>query len=221
MVSAVSELEQLTRAAERAADGSPAGAEDAVAALPWLAASIRRDRAAGRFATWGLSTIIDENTGAAVIPRALFEELHRSAGIAAEWPIGNAGLLHCYGYLLSVEATPYGLKRDRWTEGALAQACGRNPEAFLPWIDGPTLLERATEAASSLLAAPAAGARQSIDGREAILALGATAGPTALVYAVAPGADAAAALVTMFPVADASAPLEEFTRTPRLRWNAA
>lgn len=219
-MSAVSELEQLTRAAERAADGSPAAARDAIDGRPWLGAAIRDDRAAGRFAAWGRSTIIDENTGAAVIPRALFEELHRRAGISPEWPIGNAGLLHCYGYLLSVEPTPYGLKRDRWTEGALARACGRTADAFLPWHAGPTLLARATAAASALLAAPAVGAAQETDGRETRLALGAMEGPSALAYAVAPTSDAAPLLVTLFPVADAALPFAEFRAHPRLRWNA-
>lgn len=220
-MSAVSELEQLTRAAERAADGSPAGARDAIAGLPWLDAAIRDDHAIGRFTAWGRSTIIDENTGTAVIPRALFEELHRRAGISAEWPVGNAGLLHCYGYLLSVEPTPYGLKRDRWTEGSLARTCGLTADAFLPWHAGPTLLARATAAASALLAAPAIGAAQEIDGRETRLALGAMEGPAALAYAVAPTADAVPLLVTLFPVADATALFAEFDRLPRLRWNAA
>lgn len=220
MVSAVSELEQLTHAAHLAADESDAGARSALHALPWLASAIHDDRAAGRFAVWGRSSVIDENTGAAVIPRALFEELHGHADIAADWPLGNAGVLHCYGYLLSLEPTPYGLKRERWTEGALARACHLPPDAFRPWGEGPTLLARATAAASALLATPAAGATQVIDAREARLALGAVQGPTALAYAVAPTAGTTPLLVTMFPVADATIPLTEFLADPRLRWNA-
>jgi len=221
MVSAVSDLDQLTRAAHLAADGTATGARLALDALPWLGAALDDDHRTDRFIAWGRSTIIDENTGTAVIPRPLFEELHARAGVASDWPVGNAGVLHCYGYLLSLEATPYGLKRDRWTEGTLARACGLTTDAFHPWLEGPTLLARATAAASALLATPAAGATRSVDARRTVLALGAAQGPTALAYAVAPTADAAPLLVTMFPVADATGPLADFTTDVRLRWNAA
>lgn len=216
----MSKLEQLTRAANLAADGTAAGAYAAIEALPWLASAIRDDRNAERFAAWARSTAVDEHAGVGIIPRALFEELHARAGIDANWPIGNAGVLHCYGYLLSLEPTPYGLKRNRWTDGALARACTLPPDAFHPWLKGPTLLARATAAASALLAAPAAGAAQVIDEREGRLALGARHGPTALAYAVAPVRGAAPLLVTMFPVAEATLPLTDFRTDPRLRWNA-
>lgn len=219
MVSAVSELDQLTRAAELV-DSTAAGARAAVEELPWLGAAIADDRRAGRFADWGRSTIIDENTGTPVIPRALFDELHRRAGVTGDWPIGNAGLLHCYGYLLSMAATPYGLKRERWIGSALAEACGLTANAFHPWRRGPSLLARATTAASALFAGPAVGATQSVDGREALLALSAASGPAALAYAVAPTPSATPLLVTMFPVAEATVPATEFRSTPRLRWNA-
>ena len=220
MVSAVSELDNLTRAAAHASDGTAASARAAVDSLPWLAGSLRDDHSRRRFDAWGRSTIVDENTGSPVIPRALFEELHARAGLAAEWPIGNAGLLHCYGYLLSLEATPYGLKRDRWVEDALATACGLPADAFHPWHDGPTLLTRATAAASALLAAPPAGATLTVDGRDSHLALGTAHGPTVLAYAVAPAPGSATVVITMFPVAEASTPLTEFVQDPRLRWNA-
>lgn len=215
----MSEIEQLTQAAHLAADGTAAGARAALDALPWLTSALRDDHDADRFAAWGRSTVVDENTGSAVIPRALFEELHERAGIDADWPVGNAGVLHCYGYLLSLESTPYGLKRDRWIEGALAQACGLPADALRPWREGSTLLARATVAATTLLTAPLSGAAQSIAGRKTLLALAAPQGPTALAYAVAPHAGAAPLLITMFPVADASVPLTEFTADPRLRWN--
>lgn len=220
MVSAVSEIEQLTQAAHLAADGTAAGARAALDALPWLTSALRDDDDADRLPAWGRSTVVDENTGSAVISRALFDELHDRAGIDADWPVGNAGVLHCYGYLLSIERTPYGLKRDRWIEGALARACGLPADAFHPWLEGPTLLARATVAATALLTAASSGAVQTIAGRETLLALAAPQGPTALAYAVAPHAGAAPLLITMFPVADASVPLTEFTADPRLRWNA-
>ncbi len=106
MVNAVSELAALMHAADRAATSTPVAAQSAIDALPWLDASLRADRDARRFAAWGRSTAVDENTGTGVIAPALFDELHRRAGLPATWPVGNAGLLHCYGYLLSREPTP-------------------------------------------------------------------------------------------------------------------
>lgn len=220
MVSAVSELRQLTLAASGATDGSVEGARAALDALPWLDRSIRADRAADRFGAWGRSTAIDEHTGSAVITPALFDELHRRAGIAAAWPIGNAGLLHCYGYLLSLESTPYGLKRARWIDDALALACGLSADGFLPWREGPTLLARASAAASAILQSRAIDAVQVIDGRETRVAFAAAEGSTVLVYAVAPSPGARPLLVTMFPVAEASVPRASFESDPRLHWNA-
>ncbi|MDR6691779.1 hypothetical protein J2X55_002702 [Microbacterium sp. 1154] len=187
----------------------------AISSLPWLTASLAADRAAGRLAAWGRSSVIDENVGAAVLPRPLFDELHRHAGLEATWPVGNAGVLHVYGYLLSTTPTPYGLKRERWLTDDLALACGREAGAFLPWAVAQTLLSRATAAASALLARPDAIAEEP-EGRTARIALGAPLpdGTAALAYAVD------GLIVTMFPVADPAA-VRAGLGAPRLRWNAA
>ena len=79
-------------------------------------AHIRRDAAAGRFAQWALSTLIDEFTGVPSIEKDLFDTLHAAAGIDAEFPIGNAGVLHVYGYWFSEVPTPFGYKRDLFVE---------------------------------------------------------------------------------------------------------
>jgi hypothetical protein len=121
---------------------------------------IAQDAAAGRFDAWGLSTVIDENVQAAVISSVQFKELHAAAGLTAVWPIGNAGLLHVYGYLLSTQVTPYGLKGDRWRDGELAQLFGLAPTAFLlesAAAAGTTVLQRVTDAALPHLAHPAHG----------------------------------------------------------------
>lgn len=220
MVSAMSEFDQLVRAAMHAAHGTDTAARTALDALPWLPEAIADDRAAGRFDAWGRSSVIDENTGGPVVSRAVFDELHARAGIDAEWPTGNAGLLHCYGYLLSLEPTPYGLKRDRWLDAPLAEACGLGPGGFLPWRTGPTLLARATVAASTLLRSPAASAGQAVNGRTCRVALTSTRGPGALAYAVAASSTADPLLITLFPVADAAAMLTGFEAEQRLRWNA-
>ncbi|WP_295842327.1 amino acid deaminase [uncultured Microbacterium sp.] len=204
-------LDALDAAAHLAATDPAA----AISSLPWLSASLADDAAAGRFARWGRSSVIDENVGAAVLPRPLFDELHARAGLEAAWPVGNAGLLHVYGYLLSTTPTPYGLKRERWLTGDLERACGLAVAALLPWIGAETLLSRATSAASALLARPDA-LTEEAEGRTARIALGAPLpdGTAALAYAVD------GLIVTMFPVADPAA-VRAGLGAPRLRWNAA
>lgn len=189
--------------------------------LEWLTTSIAEDRAASRFDAWGRSTVIDENVGKPVIGRALFAHLHEMAGVDAVWPIGNAGVLHCYGYLLSRVKTPYGLKRERWLGAELARTYGLPDGAFVPWAGERTLLARAADAASALLRAPALSLTLSVDGRATRVALSATAGPGALAYSVANAPDAEPVLVTTFPVADVRAIMTESESESRLRWNAA
>ncbi|MFY9712544.1 MAG: amino acid deaminase [Microbacterium sp.] len=216
----MSTLDLLTAAAALAADGTPGGAAAALDALPWLDAAIESDRAAHRFEEWGLSTTIDENTHSPVISQALFEELHRRAGLPASWPVGNAGLLHCYGYLLSLEPTPYGLKRVRWLSGELARGLGLPEHSFSPWDADATLLSRATAAASALLTSSTVTRSAQAEGRVTCVALRTDAGPTALVYAVAPTPTDGPLLVTMFPVSDAARALSDFDAANHLRWNA-
>ena len=216
------ERARLDAAAARA--GSDPAA--AIALLPWLGASIDADAAASRFEEWGLSTVIDENTGSAVVPASVFAALHARAGVDADFPIGNAGVLHVYGYLLSTTPTPYGLKRDRWLDGALARAYGLAPDAFLPWTfpAAGTLLARVTGAASALLSREPARREQLGSGAVGVTAIGSppTSGrsaPSALAYAVTRGSELR--LITTFPVASPETVLAAVdTDGPRLRWNA-
>ena len=216
-------MNEMRRLDEAAALAAVDDLDAAWAAVPWLGASIAADAASGLFARWWRSTIVDENVGAPVLPRAVFDRLHDEAGEPAAWPVGNAGLLHVYGYLLSTTPTPYGLKRERWTGPDLARAYGLAPDAFLPGDPavgadpGPTLLARVTDAASGLLRSPAV-TYDELDGAFTV-ALSASTGPAALVYARRTAAGPR--LVTTFPVADAPA----FTLPPASpvsapRWNA-
>lgn len=202
-----------------AARASSPDAASAIGMLEWLTTSIAQDRAAGRFDEWGRSTVIDENVGKPVLGQPAFEHLHELAGVDSAWPIGNAGVLHCYGYLLSRVSTPYGLKRERWLGADLARVYDLPDDAFVPWAGESTLLQRAADAASALLRAPTASRALVVDGRETRVALSAGKGPAALAYAVA--SDAVPLLITTFPVSDAATILEEFDAEPRLRWNAA
>jgi hypothetical protein len=195
---------------------------------------IAQDAAAGRFDGWGSSTVIDENTQAPVITRAQFDELHAAAGLDATWPVGNAGLLHVYGYLLSTVITPYGRKGDRWRDGELAQLFGLAPGAFLlesAAAAGRTVLQRVTAAALPHLAHPAHGRGDGLviddeapDGstffRTTVLSVPGHSS-AALVYGVSEGGRMR--LVTVFPLADPTpASLDALaTDPPRMRYNAA
>ncbi|CAN5159935.1 hypothetical protein BH09ACT2_BH09ACT2_02180 [soil metagenome] len=187
---------------------------------------IRADAANSAFDDWGLSTVIDENIAAPVIARDEFERLHDLAAIEAAWPIGNAGLLHVYGYLLSTVQTPYGLKRDRWLDGALASTLGLPRHAFLP-IGTGTLLSRVSAAVLPRIVEPPGDAllvldQQSIDGAIAVRTVVVGHGTAAaLLYGVREAGRMRA--ITAFPLAVAS---PSFCRSleqqaPRLRYNAA
>lgn len=211
-------VHRLDEAAARAPDDPSAP----FALLPWLGASIDADAAADRFAAWGRSTVIDENTGTAVIAASVFDALHERAGIDARFPAGNAGLLHVYGYLLSTIPTPYGLKRERWLDGELARAYGLRPDAFLPWTlpAAGTLLARVADAMGGLLSQEPT-RRETVGGTRALIAIGrhTASGPSALAYALAHGDERR--LVTTFPVADPDLVLAIVDEEgPRLRWNA-
>ncbi|MGW9158240.1 amino acid deaminase [Microbacterium sp. NPDC055665] len=195
-------------------------AADVLSMFDWLGPAIDADARDDRFARWGRSTVVDENVGAPVLSRSMFEALHDRAGLDAAWPVGNAGLLHVYGYLLSTTPTPYGLKRDRWLGGDLAGACGLAPDAFVPWVGERTLLDRVTETAAGLIT-DASVRRQPLGDREAIIAIAdRQPHPSALAYALDSSAQGLR-LITMFPVGDPTALLTDLdAESPRLRWNA-
>lgn len=202
----------LDAAARRARDDPDA----VLGAHHWLGGAIEADAATGRFDVWGASTVIDEHTGTPVIAPELFAALHARAAIDAQWPVGNAGLLHVYGYLLSTAPTPYGLKRARWLDGSLARAYGLAGDEFVPWARPSTLLERVTEATSGLLARVTTRSCTAGD-LEATMALDRSThdGAWALAYAID------GRLITTFPVMERATVLAEWDEKPeRLRWNA-
>ena len=191
-----------------------------------LASQIAQDAAADRFSRWGLSTVVDENTGTPVISPALFAELHRLAGLDSSWPVGNAGLIHVYGYLLSTVSTPYGLKRDRWVNGDVARALGLEPSIFTPWF-GPasdgTPLHRLTAALSPIFDAPEQTPGVEFVTHESSDRVTATtvlvrhpgSGHSALLYAVD------GKLLTAFPFEISASSIAALqTEPPRLRYNA-
>ncbi|WP_293697086.1 amino acid deaminase [uncultured Agrococcus sp.] len=208
-----------------------------IPSLDAAAASIRIDAEQGLLSSWAHSTVVDEHTGGPVIEREVFDALHAAAGLAPDWPEGNAGILHVYGYWFSSVKTPFGMKRDRWVDGHLASALGLKPDAFL-WrsstpenrvtetlLEPETLLKLVTEAALPLLHEPPAHVTGTADARvgnlktRVVLQRGPGADATALVYGIDAGDGFR--LVTLFPLqGDTDAVMADFTSNPRLRWNA-
>lgn len=182
-------------------------------------AAIARDQQSGRIGAWSRSTVIDENVGEAVIDRELFARIHDAGGVEADFPVGNAGLIHVYGYLFSSVVTPFGYKSDRWNDGVLARCLGLPADHFrLGASDDETPLERVLAAVMPVLMDPPASARVAswtVDDVEqrAVLTDG----------ALVSGIDESDGLrlLTTFPVADAEAFARDlFADPPRLRWNA-
>ncbi|GAA1600449.1 amino acid deaminase [Leucobacter chromiireducens] len=215
-------------------NSSPLSAPPALPDLEAVLAQIRTDATAGQFLAWGGSTLIDEFTGVPSISRELFDELHVAADLHADFPVGNAGLLHVYGYWFSQVPTPFGYKRDRWVTGELARALGRPTDEFLLRTDATaTTLARVTSAALPVLLTPPAGARVAdaefsspvgLHRARVVLHAAESGGPTALVYGISDAGTHAGSplrLITAFPVSgDPELLLADFERDPGSRWNA-
>lgn len=217
----MAELDDLIAVAHEVSQTDADAATTALYALPWLTQSIEDDRTAGRFTRWGRSTVIDENVGSAVLSRAAFEALHTLAGLPSAWPVGNAGLLHCYGYLLSLTPTPYGMKRDRWLDGQFARTLTLAADHFIPWTGDETLLARADAAASGILSTAEWAWLSAIDGRMTQVGLGEERKCVRpLAYAVAPQSGMQPLLVTLFPIAGDDRTRRLIEGQTRLRWNA-
>jgi hypothetical protein len=209
--------------------------------LPWLVGQIRADAGAGRFDEWGLSTVIEGGVAPPVIPPPLFDELHRLAGLTEQWPVGNAGVLHVYGYLLSAVRTSAGPKRSRWLNPSLARGLGLDDDALTPWAAEPTVLARVAAIARPIMDSPgdAAGVQLWIDETNetnATNATDATADASTVARTVVvrthPSTDAVLfyavdegegmRLITVFPVArfDDAWIADRLSSPPRLRYNA-
>lgn len=216
-------------------DLTPVPAAPQVPELETVLACVRRDAADGLLSAWGWSTVIDENVGEEVVDGALFAALHEAAGMEGRFPVGNAGLLHVYGYLFSTVLTPYGYKSDRWNDGVLATRLGLAPEAFRLDAGGtsqtlstaqtvPTPLARVTATARPLLMSPPAAARVhdaqvgELRTRAVVIPSGEDAG------VLVSGTDDGDGwrLITVFPIEDAAGFADHLAATPpHLRWNAA
>lgn len=216
----VEELEQTAAAASESAGGTAA---EALTALDWLTAAVDADRTAGLFGRWGLATAIDARTGEDLLAQPLFDALHARAGLSATWPIGNAGLLQTYGSLLAPGGAE-GRNREHWLGDGLATGLGLDHGHFTPWEGSGTLLARATEAASVLIASGGEFSWYSLaEGRATRAVLSHEHdGSRALAYAVAPAPGTSPLLVALLPVTQAEPVRRDLDdAASRLRWNAA
>ncbi|MDI9927406.1 hypothetical protein [Rhodococcus sp. IEGM 1341] len=158
-------------------------------------------------AKWASSTVIDDNVQAPVFSERVFSWLHYGVSGAFNFPIGHAGLMHVYGYLLSSVETPYGLKRQRWLTDDFAKAFGLKPSFFFPTASTVPLMQRVASAVLPLLTDPAADSRtvlavdEVVDWRRrmrTVYICDRMTDSTALVYGSVSGDDVQ--IVTAFPI---------------------
>lgn len=150
-------LTRLEKAINESVDGSPIHWDlDAY----WFGEQVAESRSDEvEMAKWASSTVIDDNVQAPVFSERVFSWLHYGVSGAFDFPIGHAGLMHVYGYLLSSVETPYGLKRQRWLTDDLARALGLKPSFLFPTASTVPLMQRVSSAVLPLLTDPAADSR--------------------------------------------------------------
>ncbi len=81
---------------------------------------------------WGHSLNFDENAKTIIIEPAILETVSQSIGVPSpaapvegvNGAIAHAGAQHTYGYLFSIEKTPFGFKRARWVRDDIEAGFG-------------------------------------------------------------------------------------------------
>lgn len=112
---------------------------------PAIVSQIQTDSARrGPLSFWGRSTNFDELANQTIVDPVLISLLSQITRKKISVKTPHAGLQHTYGYLLSLIQTPYGMKRDRWTEAKLESAFGLNKSTLGPSPQQGTLLTNAT-----------------------------------------------------------------------------
>lgn len=196
----------------------------------WFADQVEGSKSdPAQMALWTSSTVIDDNVQGAVFGPEVFSWIHEGAPGSYDFPVGHAGLMHTYGYLLSTVVTPYGLKSQRWLTTDLAEAFGVDPHFFHPTYSTVPLMERVASKAMPILTNPG-GSRtvftvdEVIDHRSrmrTVYVSNPMTHATAVVYGVVTGDRAQ--IVSTFPVG----PLDEefvrgwLTKPMRYRYNYA
>ncbi|WP_155288554.1 hypothetical protein [Rhodococcoides fascians] len=221
-------LSEIENAISRSGDGGPTPADiDA----DWFVEQVLSSRSdPAEMAKWASSTVIDDNVQAPVFNERVFSWLHNGVAGAFNFPIGHAGLMHVYGYLLSSVETPYGLKRERWLSHDLAKAFGLKPSFFIPTASAVSLMERVSSVVIPVLTDPIADSRtilafdEVVDHRRRMRTVymgDPTANSTALLYGSVSGDDVQ--IVTAFPVGPftAQSARNRLAEPTRYRYNYA
>lgn len=150
-------LSSIESAISNSSDGGSAPAD---LSARWFGEQVTASRSdPAQMAKWASSTVIDDNVQAPVLDERVFSWLHHGVAGAFGFPIGHAGLMHVYGYLLSSVETPYGLKRLRWLTADLANAFGLESSFFFPTASTVPLMERVASAVLPTLIDPTADSR--------------------------------------------------------------
>ncbi|WP_141215868.1 hypothetical protein [Rhodococcus sp. WWJCD1] len=147
-------LTRLEKAINESVDGSPIHWDPDAYWFGEQVAESRSDEV--EMAKWASSTVIDDNVQGPVFSERVFSWLHYGVSGAFDFPIGHAGLMHVYGYLLSSVETPYGLKRGRWLTADLAKAFGLESSFFIPTASALPLMERVASVVLPILTSPTA-----------------------------------------------------------------
>ena len=119
--------------------------------FPGISNQLRADAGADYLDWWGQSLNVDEFEQALIVDPKILSTIGR----IAKYPIRDgqryhAGLIHTYGYLLSVLPTRYGYKRERWTSGVIESGFGLPRGVLSPSPESGTLLKNASFVLMSL-----------------------------------------------------------------------
>ena len=113
--------------------------------VPDVVNQLRSDCArGGPLSFWGRSLNVDELAGETIVSPQVIEILAAVAKRKISPKTPHAGIQHAYGYLFSTVETPYGFKRERWTETAIEDSFGLSESTLGPDPKSGTLLANAT-----------------------------------------------------------------------------
>jgi|GEM_PF-721254 len=113
-------------------------------------------------ALWGESRNWDEHAKQQIVEPAILDAIGRMAGREMCGMTLHAGLLHTYGYLFSLVATPFGYKRDRWLHEEMGARFGLPDDTFSPLPQEGSLLLNLTYFLGSIVFSPQAAQRRTL-----------------------------------------------------------
>ena len=93
---------------------------------------------------WGDCLNFDEHAQDTIVHAEILKTLGELAGVEMSGEIVHAGIQHTYGYLLSWLETPYGYKRQRWTDPDLEAGLGLQTPTLRPFPQAGSLLANLT-----------------------------------------------------------------------------